>query len=123
MTQYLYTAKDSPKVHKHGIDLTIYGGNVPGANVVFVSVDEGHFEEFYNTKSHFIYYIAEGSGTFVLDDEKVETKATDLIVIPPKTRIHYFGNMKMVLTITPAFHEKDEQHVRFVDKSENPYKL
>lgn len=121
--QYKFTAKNSLQTHKHGVDLTIYGSDTPEANVVFVSVDEGHFEEFYNAKSHFMYYIVEGNGTFVLDDENIEASATDLIVVPPNTRIHYFGTMKMVLTVTPAFQEQDEHHVRFVDKSESPYKL
>lgn len=120
--QYKYTAKNAHKFNKHGIDLTVYGEDVPEANVVFVSVDKGHFQEFYDVGSYFIYYIIEGKGTFVLDDEKVEAEATDLIVIPPKTRIHYFGKMKMVLTVSPAFKEENERHVRFVDEKENPYK-
>jgi len=119
--QYKFSADKAQKLHKHGIDLTIYGEGVPEANVVHVSVDKGHFQEFYDLKSYYIYYIYEGKGTFVLDDQKVEAQATDLIVIPPKTRIHYFGTMKMVLTVTPAFNEANERHVRFVDKSESPH--
>jgi mannose-6-phosphate isomerase-like protein (cupin superfamily) len=84
-------------------------------------VKEGHFQEFYDVESAFIYYIINGNGVFILDDEKVEAKATDLIVIPPKTRIHYFGTMEMVLIVCPAFDEKNERHVRFIDKNENPY--
>lgn len=119
--QYKFTANKAQKFNKHGIDLTIYDEGVPGANVVHISVEEGHFQEFYNTKSYFIYYIYEGAGLFVLDDKKIEAQATDLIVAPPNTRIHYFGTMKMVLTTTPAFNEQDEHHVRFIEKSENPY--
>ncbi|MES2631195.1 MAG: hypothetical protein V4611_04520 [Patescibacteria group bacterium] len=121
MTQYKFTADKATKFNKHGIDLTVYNENVVQANVVHVSVEKGHFQEFFDNESYYIYYIYEGSGLFVLDDEKVEAKATDLIVIPPKTRIHYFGAMKMVLTVTPAFEEKNENHVRFIDESESPY--
>lgn len=120
--QYKYTAKNAHKFNKHGIDLTAYNEDVPEANVVFVSVDKGHFQEFYDIESYYIYYIIEGKGTFVLDDKKIEAEATDLIVIPPKTRIHYFGTMKMVLTVSPAFKEENERHVRFVDEKESPYK-
>lgn len=120
MTKYKFTANDANKFNKHGVDLTVYGEGVAQANVVHVSVEEGHFEEF-SSKSHYIYYIYEGSGIFVLNDEKIEAKATDLIVIPPDTRIHYFGKMKMILTVTPAFKEENETHVRFVDKSESPF--
>jgi mannose-6-phosphate isomerase-like protein (cupin superfamily) len=119
--QYKYTADEATKVNKHGIDLTIYGMDCPTANVVHVEVQKGHFQEFYNVESTFIYYIYEGRGTFVLNDEPVEAAATDLIVIPPNTRIYYFGTMKMVLTTTPRYKEENELHVRFVDESESPY--
>jgi|SRR5579862_341212 len=119
--KYKFTAKDAKKFNKYGVDLVVYGENVPAANVVHVSVDEGHLEEFYDLKSWYQYYIYEGEGTFYIDDRKVEAKVTDLIVIPPKTRIHYFGKMKMVLTTAPAFNAKNERHVRMVDKSESPY--
>lgn len=121
MTKYRYTADNAKKFSKHGIDLTVYSEGVEQANVVHVSVKQGHFQEFYDIKTYYIYYIYDGRGTFVLNDEKIEAKATDLIVIPPKTRIHYFGNMKMVLTVAPAFNEDNERHVRFVDESESPY--
>ena len=57
----------------------------------------------------------------MLNDEKIEAKATDIIVIPPKTRIYYFGKMKMVLTVSPAFNPDNETHYRFVDRSESPF--
>ncbi len=119
MTKYRFTADDASKFNKHGVDLTVYGEGVANANVVHVCVEEGHFQEF-SSKNYYTYYIYEGSGLFVLNDEKVEAKATDLIVIPPDTRIYYFGKMKMVLTVAPAFREEDETHIRFVEKTENP---
>ncbi len=119
MTKYRFTADEADKFNKHGIDLTVYHEGVPQANVVHVSVEEGHFQEF-SSKSYYTYYIYEGSGLFVLNDETVRANVTDLIVIPPGTRIHYFGNMKMVLTVAPAFREEDETHIRFIEKSENP---
>lgn len=122
MAKYKYTVDQANQFNKHGIDLTVYGMAVDSANVVHVSVEKGHFQEFYDIKSYYIYYIYEGEGTFFLNDEKVEAKATDLIVIPPKTRIHYFGKMNMVLTVSPAFKEENERHVRFIDKKESPYK-
>lgn len=119
--KYKHTIKDARQFNKHGIDLTVYDDDIPEANVVNVSVKKGHFQEFYDKKSAYVYYIIKGEGTFVLSDQKVEVKAGDLITIPPKTRIHYFGTMEMVLTVAPAFDEKNEVHVRFVDESESPY--
>lgn len=120
--QYRFTADKARKFNKHGIDLTVYGEDYPPVNVVHVSVKKGHFQEFYDVKSSYIYYVISGKGMFVLNDEKIEAEATDLIVIPPNTRIHYFGTMEMILTVCPAFDEKNERHVRFVDESESPYK-
>lgn len=120
--KYLFTADEANKFNKHGIDLTVYGQSEPSANVCHVSVKEGHFQEFKDTKSAFTYYIIKGSGTFMLNDEPIEVKATDLVVIPPNTRIHYFGAMEMVLTVSPAWKEENEVHIRFVDKSESPYR-
>lgn len=119
--QYKFTAAQAQKFNKHGIDLTVYGESHSPLNVVHVSVKKGHFQEFYDTKSSYVYYIVSGKGVFVLNDEKIEAKATDLIVIPPNTRIHYFGTMEMVLAVAPAFNEANERHVRFVDESESPY--
>lgn len=119
--KYKFTAKDATKFNKYGIDLVIYGENVPSANVVHVHTDEGHFEEFYSTSETYIYYIVRGQGIFFLNDERIEAKETDLIVIPPKTRIHYFGKLDMVLTVAPAYDDKNQRHVRMVDKSENPF--
>lgn len=119
--KYKYTTIEADKFNKHGVDLTIYGQSEPSANVCHVSVKKGHFQEFYDTVSSFTYYIIEGKGTFYLDDEPVEVEATDLVVIPPNTRIHYFGTMEMVLTVAPAWKEENERHVRFVEESESPY--
>lgn len=120
--KYKFTVAEARQLNKHGINLTIYGQDVPLANVVHVSVQKGHFQEFFDLESTYTYYIISGAGTFYLDGEVVEASATDLIVIPPKTRIHYFGTMEMVLTVSPAFNEKNERHVRFVDENESPYK-
>jgi mannose-6-phosphate isomerase-like protein (cupin superfamily) len=119
--KYKYSAKEANKFNKHGIDLTVYPTGIKSANVVYVEVKEGHFQEFRDKESWYIYYVIEGKGTFFLNDEKVEAKATDLIAIPPKTRIYYVGKMKMTLTTTPAFNPENEEHVRFIDKSDSPY--
>lgn len=117
MNNYLFTAEQATKFSKHGIDLTVYDENYPLANVVRVSVKKGHFEEFYDLKSTYIYYIIEGTGTFYLNDEAIQVKTTDLVVIPPNTRIYYLGSLEMLLTVSPAFNEENERHVRFIDEA------
>lgn len=116
--QYRYAAQDAQKFTKHGIDLTVYGQEGPSATVVHVNVGRGHFQEFYNVRSTYIYYIVSGRGLFHLNGEAIAVGATDLIVVPPNTRVYYFGTMEMVLTVAPAFAEQDERHVRFIEDSE-----
>ncbi len=103
---------------KHGINLWVYPVGREEAGVVYVEVDEGHFQEFYHKQSTFICYILEGEGTFYLNGEAVTAKATDCIVIPPMTKIYYLGKMKMTLTTVPAWKEENEVHVRYIDKNE-----
>ena len=121
MKKYKFSANEADKFKKHGINLTIYKYKEPSSTVCRVSVKEGHFQEFYDIATTFTYYIISGSGTFILDDKPVLANEGDLIVIPPNTRIHYFGTMEMVLTNSPEWKEENERHVRFINKSESPY--
>lgn len=120
--KYKYSFSEATKINKFGVDITLYSENVPTNNIVYEEVKIGHLEEFYDNVSTHMWFIIEGEGIFVIDDEKVEISKNDLIVVPPKKRIHYFGRMKMVLCTTPAFNPKNEVHVRFVDESESPYR-
>jgi mannose-6-phosphate isomerase-like protein (cupin superfamily) len=118
MVAYKYSANDAQTFSKHGIDLTLYAQKDPSVTVAQVHVDRGHFQEFYNVRSSFVYYVIEGRGVFYLDGEAISVLATDLVVVQPHTRIYYFGSMTMLLIVTPAFAEEDERHVRFVDDGE-----
>lgn len=119
--QYVFHEKDTEKLQKHGIDLTVFNEDFPPINIVRVHCDEGHFQEFYNKRSAFAYSVIDGIGTFVLNDEKFVVAKGDLIIAPAGTRIHYFGKLDMILSVAPAFDPRDEVHVRFVEKAESPY--
>jgi len=101
----------------HGINLLVYPTRRKEVGIVSVSVKQGHFQEFYDTKSTFVYYVISGAGTFYLNGKKTPVKAGDVIVAPPKTKIYYFGTMKMTLTTTPAWQAKNEVHVRFIPRN------
>ncbi|WP_394617103.1 cupin domain-containing protein [Lentzea sp. JNUCC 0626] len=119
--RYRYPAQDAVRFHKHGVELTLYGQDSGSATVVRVSVESGHFQEFYDLKSTYTYYVVSGRGTFYLNDEPVVAEASDVVVAPPGTRIHYFGTMEIVLTVSPEFDEANERHVRFIARDESPY--
>jgi quercetin dioxygenase-like cupin family protein len=119
--KYRYSAADANTFHKYGVDITSYDLSLEGCNVVFESTETGHFEEFYSDLSTYIWFIIEGKGTYVIDDEHIDVSAKDIVVAPPKHRIHYFGKMKMLLVTTPPFNEQHEHHVRDVPLEESPY--
>ena len=121
MSKYKYSYDDSKKIKKFGVDIALYGINQTVANIVYEDVKDGHFEEFLSTVSTYMWFIIEGKGTFVIDDEKTEVTSKDIIVVPPNKRIHYFGNMRMLLITIPAFDTKNERHIRDIKKEESPY--
>lgn len=100
--------------NKFGIKLWVYPVKRKEAGVAYIKVTKGHLEEFYNTKSTFIYYVVKGRGEFFLNGKKTSVKATDLVAIPPKTKIYYLGKMELLLTTVPAWQAKNEVHVRFI---------
>lgn len=117
---YVHKFSDMNTIQKFGVDITLYPGS-PEAGIVYEETEKGHFEEWSSDASTYHWFIIEGTGTFVIDDEKFEVQAKDLIVVPPKKRIHYFGNLKMVLITAPPYDETNEHHVRNVDENESPY--
>jgi mannose-6-phosphate isomerase-like protein (cupin superfamily) len=118
---YKYSHDDAFKKYVFGVDIAAYDIKVSNINVVYETMEVGRLEEFCDDVSTHVWFIIDGTGTFVIDDEKVEAQAKDVIVVPPKKRIHYFGNMKMVLITTPGFVAQNEHHVRDVAVLESPY--
>ncbi len=119
--KYVYPLNEAKQIHKFGVDISIYDTDSP-SGFVYEETEAGHFEEFYNVKSTYTWFIIDGSGTFVIDDEKVDVNSQDLVIVPPNTRIYYFGKMKMLLCTSPVFSPENERHVRDIDPSESPYK-
>lgn len=109
------TKKQTKLKSKFGINLRVYETKYRQAEFVYIEVKKGHFEEFYNKVSTMFYYVLEGKGKFFLNGVATPVKATDLLVIPPKTKIYYLGKMKLILVTAPAWSAKDEVHVRYID--------
>jgi len=108
-------------IQKHGITLTEFGEDILAGNASIVTTTRGHFEEFLDKESTYTYLIVEGKGVFFLDDQSVDVCPGDMLVVDPKTRIHYFGNLKMVLIVSPTWKEGNEVHIRDIQLSESPY--
>jgi mannose-6-phosphate isomerase-like protein (cupin superfamily) len=119
MTQYVYRKSDAAIKHKSGVDVTVYDGSGKmSPDVVYQEVEKGKFKEWYSDKSTQTWYIIEGQGTFVLDSERHDVSAGDLVVVPPKVKKYYLGKMKMLLVTSPTFDPDDEHQVRLVGEDE-----
>lgn len=116
---YVYKSSSAKKIHKFGVDITLYDTQAP-SKIVYEEVAVGHLQEWYSDVSTYQWFIIEGKGVFVINDEHHLAEKGDLVVVPPTNKMHYFGNMKMVLVTTPAYDEKNEHEVRIVDASEAP---
>lgn len=115
-----FSKSKAKTIRKHGIKLAIYNNfkEAPQANVSYVEVARGHYQEFYDDTSTFIYYIIKGKGTFYLNGKETNVKATDVLVIPSYTKIYYLGKMKMLLVVAPAWKSKHEHHVRYITRKQ-----
>jgi len=110
------TLKQAQKKHKHGIDLCVYKTKRREVGIVYEKTQKGHFEEFYHKRSTYIYYVLKGRGEFYLNGKKTAVRATDVIVVPPVTRIYFLGKMELILITVPAWQAKYEVHVRDIEK-------
>ncbi len=113
----IYKKEKALSIEKHGVRMRIYNGadECPHAAVAYQETEKGHAEEFYHTKSWFIYYIIEGSGTWFIDDMEYEVSEGDTVIVPPGKRIYFRGALKQVCVTAPAWDEAGERHVRFVE--------
>lgn len=87
----------------------------PNAAVLYQETETGHAEEFVHDKSDFLYYILEGSGTWVVEGREFEVRAGDVVVVPAGKRFWFKGNLKQVCITAPAWEEKYERHIRDIE--------
>jgi mannose-6-phosphate isomerase-like protein (cupin superfamily) len=104
--------EDAIRKRKVGVLMHVYGGKK--ANIVLQETQRGHAEEFYHTKSTFMYYIIEGKGSWIIEGKKHAVKKGDLVIIEPNKRFYYKGKLKQLLITVPPYDPKYEHHVRDV---------
>ncbi|PJZ70866.1 hypothetical protein CH373_06255 [Leptospira perolatii] len=106
-------------IDKKGVAMRIYNNKdqYSGASVVYQETQKGHFEEFYHSKSHFIYYIIEGNGIWYIDEQAYDVSGGDLIIIPPNSKFYYKGALKQICIVSPSWEPESEHHVRDIDWS------
>lgn len=68
-----------------------------------------------------IYYVLEGEGYFIINDENIPVSQTDVVIVPRNTIYDYYnqnGPMKLFLVHTPAY--SFEAEVTFDDAQSHP---
>lgn len=55
-----------------------------------------------------IYFIIEGDGKFILNDEEIAVSENDIVFIPKETPYDINGKLKFFLICSPEFNPKDD---------------
>jgi hypothetical protein len=55
----IFKKNEASEFEKHGVKMRVYNSNeqCPEASVVYQETQKGHSEEFFHSKSNFIFYI------------------------------------------------------------------
>jgi mannose-6-phosphate isomerase-like protein (cupin superfamily) len=110
----IYRKEDTTEFDKQGVKMRVYNSKeqCPQAAVVYQETQKGHLEEFFHSKSHFIFYIIEGEGTWYIEDKPNIARAGDVIIIPPNHRFYYTGSLKQICITSPSWEAEYEHHVK-----------
>jgi len=112
----VFKPENAETIEKRGVKMRIYTtkSDCSNAAVLYQETETGHAEEFMHEKSNFIYYILEGSGTWVVEDNEHKVKAGDVIIVPAGKRFWFRGNLKQICITAPAWEAQYEHHIRDV---------
>ena len=61
----------------------------------------------WHTRTHEYYYVVEGAGALVIDDERVPIEAGDCVWIRPGAKHHAEGELTSLIIAVPAFEPDD----------------
>lgn len=111
--QYIFP---EPKSHNfkdvNGHHGKFFGTHSPHTNHLIVECDKKLTVSLIQHKSEFNYYVIEGDGYFVINDQTKAVSAGDLIVLPPGTKYSFGGKLKMLLINTPHYSPDQEEIIK-----------
>ena len=79
--------------------------NLASIHIVTISKDS---KAHYHKKLTEFYYVLEGEGELLLNDDIIELKPDTLVMIKPLTRHRARGNLRILNIVVPPFDESDE---------------
>ena len=97
---------------RDGHDGKFFHTSSPRTNHLIIECKEKLTISLIQQESEFNYYILEGKGYFILNDDKQAVSKGDLVVIPPNTKYTFGGSLKMLLINTPHWNADQEKVFR-----------
>jgi len=92
---------------KNGFSINLPKIENKDISICFVETKNGRDNYCMLDISTMFYYIIEGNGFFIINNEQCSVTKGDLVEIPPKHKYTYTGQLKMLEIQTPAFNPND----------------
>lgn len=92
----------------NGHDGKFFGTDSPLTNHLIIECNDKLTVSLMQNLCEFNYYILEGSGYFMINDEKQSVAQGDLVVVPAGTKYSFGGKLKMFLVNTPHWSPEQE---------------
>ncbi len=105
--KHKFTLSEAYKSGWKGLSFSSYNESTDfdraSAGLFTVTVHHGKVKSLLSDR---IYFVVEGEGYFLIEDEKIPVAATDVIIVPRNTVYDYYnenGPMKLFLVHSPAY--------------------
>jgi mannose-6-phosphate isomerase-like protein (cupin superfamily) len=101
----VFKPENAEVIEKYGVRMRVYTtkADFRNAAVLYQETEKGHAEEFMHERSDFIYYVLEGSGTWIVEDREFEVRTGDVVVVPAGKRFWFRGYLKQICVTAPAW--------------------
>lgn len=86
----------------------LFDSDIPSISIAKISRQTNDKTLGYDEISDNFYYVLEGQGVCVTDNQEVKLEKGDLIIIPKKTRYKNVGNLKLLAISVPKFNKLNQ---------------
>ncbi len=93
-------------IDKGCLDLILFPSNQEDFDICLIDSRLGHDCYSHELESTLYYWILEGNGEFIIDNNEYKVSQNSFIIVPPNTVFYYKGKMKLLLVQMPKFNEK-----------------
>lgn len=112
MNDYIKNLPAQPTYEQRGLKGYKLALQNKDMEIYYVDVSQGHDNYEISKKCTHIYYILEGEGSFEIDGKISIVKIGELIEIPPQVEYTFWGEMKLLMIMSPPFFAGDGKVTR-----------